>query len=160
MSSYFIDGRCGVNFSIFHKLLREYGWKESETNPYWLIFYRNNDTNKITKEFSEKKCSMKNMLENVKYIDNKYMVYDYFRNHFPEICKKYMPYSQDLAETKEYSTTTPLGKVWIVKPIGLSVDGTKTLACSGVDIFIVTNNEEFQKARSYILKTRQCEKSG
>lgn len=147
MSTYLFDNECGENFTIFHKILKEYGWTQLNRDtdqPDFLYLCRNIETGLFSKRNARRPCKIKNVLDGVKYMDEKDLTYYYFRDNFPEICQKYMPYSEDLKLVDKFSTDSLFGKIWILKPID-------RICHSGVDIFVVTNDKEFQYAKRLIL---------
>lgn len=109
---------------------------------------------KYDKRIYEVKTKLKNLLEgggvkgdtNKKdVITNKSSLYFNLKELFPELCKKYMMNTTTLREMKKINNN----KVYIIRPIGPGAGG-------GADVYVVSNNEELEKARQ---KTRRYNKT-
>ena len=108
---------------------------------------------KYDKRIYEVKTKLKNLLEGggVKgdtdkkdVITNKSSLYFNLKELYPELCKKYMMYTTTLREMKKIDN-----KIYIIRPIGPGAGG-------GADVYVVSNNEELEKARQ---KTKRYNKT-
>ena len=109
---------------------------------------------KYDKKIYEIKTTLKNLLEGggVKgdvdkkdVITNKSSLYFNLKEKFPELSQKYMMETTTLKNIKNIENN----KVYIVRPIGPGAGG-------GADVYVVSNNQELEKARQ---KTKRYNKT-